>query len=165
MYGECVGAYRKAEVFTSDPRKLIIMCYEGAIGNLKLAKEYYEAREYEKKAKALQKTYDIINELLMSLNFEKGGIIAVNLDALYKFMIKQLMTGDLNRDLKAFDQVIGMLEELAYAWKNMPPVQVAQQQPANQPAEITGGQQKVINFKQKEHPAQQETRNEKRVSV
>jgi len=80
-------------------------------------------------------------------------------------MIKQLMTGDLNRDLKAFDQVIGMLEELAYAWKNMPPIQVAQQQPANQSAEITGGQQKVVNFKQKEHPAQQETRSEKRVSV
>jgi len=163
MYGECIGAYRKAEVFTSDPRKLIIMCYEGAISNLKLARECYEAQEYEKKAKALQKTYAIINELLMSLNFEKGGAIAVNLDALYKFMIKQLMMGDLNRDVKAFDQVIGMLEELASAWKDMPAVQ--QQQPANQPAANTGEQQRVVPFRQKEYPASPEIKTEKRVSV
>lgn len=159
MYGECVGAYRKTEVFTSDPRKLIIMCYEGAIGSLKLAKESYEARDYETKARALQKTYDILNELMMSLNFEKGGVIAVNLDALYKFMIKQLMMGDLNRDLKAFDQVIGMLEELASAWKSIP------SQPANQPAAKPGEQQKVMPLKQKEYQAAPETKAEKRVSA
>jgi flagellar protein FliS len=162
MYGECVGAYRKAEVFTSDPRKLIIMCYEGAIGSLRLARESYEAGDYETKARALQKTYDIINELMMSLNFEKGGAIAVNLDALYKFMIRQLMMGDLNRDLKAFDRVIGMLEELASAWKSMPPVQ---NQPANQPAARAGEQQGVFPFKQKEYPASQDVKTEKRVSA
>ncbi|MEN6464430.1 MAG: flagellar export chaperone FliS [Syntrophaceae bacterium] len=163
MYGECIGAYRKAEVFTSDPRKLVIMCYEGAISNLRLARESYEARDYETKARALQKAYDIINELMISLNFEKGGAIAVNLDALYKFMIRQLMMGDLNRDMKAFDRVIGMLEELASAWKNMPPVQ--QQQPAAQPADKAGGQRGVVPFKQKEYPASQEIKTEKRVSV
>lgn len=156
MYGECAGAYRKAEVFTSDPRKLIIMCYERAIGNLKLAREYYEAREYEKKAKALQKTYDIINELLMSLNFEKGGIIAVNLDALYKFMIKQLTIGDLNRDLKAFDQVIVMLEELESAWKGIPSAQPHDSQPAAKEAS---------NYRQKDYPAAPDIKTEKRVSA
>lgn len=159
MYGEYVGAYRKTEVFTSDPRKLVIMCYEGAIGSLKLARESYEAGEFETKARALQKTYDIINELMMSLNLEKGGAIAANLDALYKFMIRHLMMGDLNRDLKAFDQVIGMLEELASAWKSMP------SQPANQPAARAGEQQSIVPFKQKEYPAEPEIRTEKRVSA
>jgi flagellar secretion chaperone FliS len=162
MYGEYVGAYRKTEVFTSDPRKLIIMCYEGAIGSLKLARESYDAGDFETKARALQKTYDIINELMMSLNLEKGGAIAANLDALYKFMIRHLMMGDLNRDLKAFDRVIGMLEELASAWKSLPP---AQQQPANQPAAGAVEQQRVMPFRQKELPAAPEIRPEKRVSA
>lgn len=153
MYGECIGAYRKAEVFTSDPRRLVIMCYEGAISNLRLARDSYEAEDYETKARVLQKAYDIINELMISLNFEKGGAIAVNLDALYKFMMRHLVMGDLNRDLKAFDQVIGMLEELASAWKNMP-AQQAQQNSQN-----------VLNFKQKEYAAPQENKTEKRVSV
>lgn len=164
MYGEYVEAYRRTEVFTSDPRKLIIMCYEGAISNLRMARESYEARDYEAKARALQKTYDIINELIISLNFEKGGSIAVNLDALYKFMIKQLMMGDLNRDLKAFDQVIGMLEELASAWKSIP-VNRQQQQTAAEPDNKSGSQQQVVPFKQKENGAAPEFKNEKRVSA
>jgi flagellar secretion chaperone FliS len=162
MYGEYLEAYRKAEVFTSDPRKLVIMCYEGAIGNLKLARESYEAGDFASKGKALQKTYDIINELMISLNFEKGGAVAANLDALYKFMLRQLMMGDLNRDLKAFDQVIGMLEELASAWKSMPHIQ---QQPANQPAAKTGSEQRAVPFKQKEYSANPEIKIEKRVSA
>lgn len=159
MYGECIDAYRRTEVFTSDPRKLVIMCYEGAISNLRLARESYEVRDYETKARALQKAYDIINELMMSLNFEKGGAVAVSLDGLYKFMIRHLMMGDLNKDLKAFDQVIGMLEELASAWKSIP----ANHNP--QPAAGQGGQQRVVPFKQKEYPAASELKNEKRVSV
>lgn len=160
MYGEHIGAYRKTEVFTSDPRRLIIMCYEGAIGSLKLARESYDAGDFETKARSLQKTYDIINELMMSLNLEKGGAIAANLDALYKFMIRHLMMGDLNRDMKAFDRVIGMLEELASAWKNVPPAQ-----PVNQPAARAVEQQKVMPFKQKELSAAPEARTEKRVSA
>lgn len=163
MYGEYVGAYRKAEVFTSDPRKLVIMCYEGAIGSLKLARESYEAGDYENKARALQKAYGIINELMMSLNLEKGGAIAANLYSLYNFMLRQLMMGDLNRDLKAFDRVIAMLEELASAWKNIP-AQGARQ-PANQPADKEDGQQRVVAFKQKQYPETAEVKTEKRVSA
>jgi flagellar protein FliS len=164
MYGECIEAYRKTEVFTSDSRKLIVMCYEGAISSLRLARESYETRDYATKARALQKAYDIINELMISLNFEKGGAIAANLDALYKFMVRQLMMGDLNRDLKAFDQVIGMLEELAWAWKNMPAQEA--RQPANQPADKTGGPQRVVAFTQNQSAAAPEPRPElKRVSA
>ncbi len=58
--------------------------------------------------------------------------------------------------------VIGMLEELASAWKSMPPVQ---NQPANQPAARAGEQQGVFPFKQKEYPASQDFKTEKRVSA
>ena len=40
-------------------------------------------KDYEKKAKAIIKAQDIINELMCSLNFEKGGEIASNLESVF----------------------------------------------------------------------------------
>ena len=96
---------------------MILVCYRQTILNLKAAREHYLAKEYEAKAKALQKALDIICELNNALDFEKGGSIARNLDALYKYMTRSLLEADLKRDLNMFAAIIGILEELESAWK------------------------------------------------
>jgi len=121
MYGSGNGInlYKKANVTTAGPQRLVVMCYEGAISNLKTAQEKYGAREYEAKAKAVQKVQDILALLVQSLDFEKGGEIARNLNALYTYMVRRIVEGDLKRDMKAFDEVISMLEELVSAWREI----------------------------------------------
>ncbi|MBW2319351.1 MAG: flagellar protein FliS, partial [Deltaproteobacteria bacterium] len=47
MYNNGIQSYRKTNVITSDPVRLVIMCYEGAIDNLKLAKEKMKEKDYE----------------------------------------------------------------------------------------------------------------------
>jgi len=108
--------YQQANVLTANPLKLVLMCYEGAISNLELAKEAYMRKEYEAKAKALQKALDIICELDSSLSMEKGGEIAVNLRRLYLFMTKTLVEADVKKDMHTFDRIIDMLKELESAW-------------------------------------------------
>ena len=95
------------------------MCYEGAISNLKVSKESYLHGEYEAKAKAMQKAQNIITELMQALDFEKGGQIAKNLDSLYNYMIRRITEGDVKRDIKAIEEVVGMLEELKGAWEEI----------------------------------------------
>jgi flagellar protein FliS len=119
MYGNGISAYRQANVTTADPKKLILLCYEGAISNLKIVKDAYAAGEFEAKGKALQKVHDILTLLIQSLDFDKGGSIAVGLNSLYTYMMRRLTEGDLQRELKVFDEVIGMLEELESAWKEI----------------------------------------------
>jgi flagellar protein FliS len=119
MYGNGIGAYRKTDVVTADPKRLVIMCYEGAISNLRLAKKKYEACEYEAKARAVQKFQDIVNELLCSLDFEKGGQIATNLRAIYAYMIRRILQADIEKEHGPFDEVLGMLEELKGAWEEI----------------------------------------------
>jgi len=119
MHGNGVGAYQQTNVMTADPKRLVIMCYEGAISNLRLAREKYEAREYEAKARAVQKFQDIVNELLCSLDFEKGGQIATNLRAIYDYMIRRILQADIEKEHGAFDEVLGMLEELKGAWEEI----------------------------------------------
>ena len=119
MYFNGIQSYRKTDIFTSDPVKLVITCYEGAIESLKLAKEKMEEEDYEKKGKAIIKAQNIIEELLCSLDFEKGGVIASNLSNLYNYMLRRILIGDVNKDMRAIDEVIGMLDELLSAWKSI----------------------------------------------
>ena len=119
MYINGIQQYRKTKVITADPGKLVIMCYEGAIDNLKLAKQHYTQKNYEGKAKALQKAMEIINELMCSLDFEKGGSVARNLKSLYLYMTRRLLQADLNKNIDGIEEVIGMLSELLGAWEDV----------------------------------------------
>ena len=119
MYGNGIDAYKQTNVITADPKRLILMCYEGAISSLKTARERYVSKEYEAKAKDLQKAQSIIGELAQSLDFEKGGEVARNLNSLYNYMLRRITEGDVKRDVKAFDEIILMLEELESAWKEI----------------------------------------------
>jgi len=115
MAGVGFSAYQKTDVITADPRKLVIMCYEGAIYSLKLAKAKYYAQEYEAKGKAIQNALDILNELRAALDFEKGGEIATNLDSLYSFWSQHIIKADFRKDLQTLDRVAAMLEEIKSA--------------------------------------------------
>jgi flagellar protein FliS len=119
MYQNATRSYEQANYLTANPMRLVLMCYEGAISNLKLAHDSYLAKEYEAKGRTLKKALDIIHELNASLDMNKGGEIALNLRSLYTFMIKALTEADLKRDLAIFGKVIRMLEELETEWKEV----------------------------------------------
>jgi len=119
MYGNGVGAYQQAAVITADPKRLVLMCYEEAIKNLKIARAKYLSRDYEEKAEALIKAQEIITALNSALDFEKGGEIASNLHALYNYMAHHLMEADLKRNIKGMDHIISMLVELKSAWEEI----------------------------------------------
>ena len=119
MYGNGIDTYRQTNVTTADPKRLVLMCYEGAISNLKIARKKYASNEYEAKGKALQKAQEILTLLMQSLNFEKGDKIAVSLEALYNYMLRRLLKGDVMGDTRTLDEVIYILEELESAWKEI----------------------------------------------
>jgi flagellar protein FliS len=119
MYEAATRSYRQTNVLSADPLKLVRMCYDGAIGSLKLSRDAYITRDYEAKGKSLMKTLDIIHELNASLDLEKGGDVAKNLRALYLYLVQALTEADLKRNLKVFDDVIQMLEELKSAWQEI----------------------------------------------
>ena len=119
MVSNGIQSYRKTNVITADPKRLVLMCYEGAIENLKIAKNRYIEKDYEGKSTVVKKAQDIIDELLCSLDFEKGGAIARNLESLYRYMLGRILQGDVNRDISGIEEVIGMLNELKSAWEDV----------------------------------------------
>jgi flagellar protein FliS len=119
MYNNGIQMYRKTNVLTADPKRLVLMCYEGAIDSLKIEKQKIAEKDCEGKGINITKARDIISELKSSLNFEEGGTIAANLDSLYNYMLKRITEADLANDVQAIEDVIGMLEDLKSAWEEV----------------------------------------------
>jgi flagellar protein FliS len=119
MYSNRVESYQKNQVMTASPLELLVMCYNGAIANLKMAKVKFEEQKFEEKAVALKKFLDIIGELMAALDFQKGGNIATNLNTIYSYIYRRVSEADIKKDTEAFDEAIRILEELRSAWEEI----------------------------------------------
>ena len=115
-YGNYQNAYKKASVNTLDQTKLIIMLYDGAIKNASFAVEHMKSGQIEKVHECLIKTKNIVTELMATLNMDRGGDIAKNLQSLYSYMFSQLIEANMNKKTEPVVIVIDLLKELRAAW-------------------------------------------------
>lgn len=116
-YGRDV--YQKTQVTAAPQKKLIIMLYDGAIKNLKLAVMAINGKEIEKTNTHLLKAQNIISEFMITLDFEKGGDIARDLYSLYDYMYTTLIRANIEKDITKVEEVIKYLEELRDTWSQI----------------------------------------------
>ena len=114
--GNYQNAYKKASVNTLDQNKLIIMLYDGAIKNASFAVEHMKSGEIEKVHNCLIKAKNIVTELMATLNMERGGDVAKNLQSLYSYMFSQLIEANMEKKTQPIVVVIELLKELRVAW-------------------------------------------------
>lgn len=120
MYGKNAhNAYQSVQVTTTDRGRLLLMMYEGAIKFLRQSKAGLEANDIPKFCRFLSKAQAIIAELMNTLDFEKGGTIARDLDRLYDFMLFYLTEANLYRDAKRIAKVIGLIDTIYSAYKEI----------------------------------------------
>jgi flagellar protein FliS len=75
-----------------------------------------KAKDIKAKIKHTDRAIAIIEGLLNSLNIEAGGEIALNLERLYLYMIRELTLANLKNDEKRIEHIISLLKELKDAW-------------------------------------------------
>jgi flagellar protein FliS len=111
-------SYKETQIKTATPGKLILMMYDGAIKNLNQALQDMddEHRRYDSISNSLIRAQDIIAELMISLDFDRGGEIAKNLFGLYVFMNRRLLDGNIQKDKGPLEEVKTLLMELRGAW-------------------------------------------------
>jgi len=112
-------AYLENMVRTASPAKLIELLYQRAVELLKEAEKFIIDKDYVKANESLKKAQDIVTELNLSLDMEKGGQIAQNLRALYNYMFRRLIDANVKKDVEAVKEVREMLEELLDAWREV----------------------------------------------
>jgi flagellar secretion chaperone FliS len=119
METQNIDSYKRLQVETADQLSLILMLYDRAILLLDKAKKGISEKNCEEKHRCLTKASDIVYELLLSLDMNKGGEIADLLTRLYNFVIREMMYADINLDIKAVDNAKTILSELRKSWEDI----------------------------------------------
>ena len=109
-------AYFQTKVGTTDQGQLLLMLYDGALTFIQQARAKMIANDYAGKGILISKVIDIINELSASLNMDKGGSLAVNLNNLYLLCTARLLRANLKMDLESLDSVESILTGLRGAY-------------------------------------------------
>jgi len=106
----------------ASPHRLIQILIDGALEKMRSAKGMIERRDIPEKVRHINWTLSIIDGLRQSLDMERGGEIAQNLDALYDYMQRRLVVANMENDPKIMDEVAGLLNEIKSAWDAVPEI-------------------------------------------
>ncbi len=116
-YGK-VAAQSEGEYAT--PHRLVQMLMEGALDKMATAKGCMQRKDLAGKSAQITWASTIINGLRASLDPERGGEIAANLDDLYSYMLQRLVDASVRNDPAILDEVMGLMLEIKGAWDAMP---------------------------------------------
>lgn len=139
MYNQAYNAYKKASVKTASPAELIVLLYEGAVKKLASASSKFTAdgklpvAQIESFSADILRAQEIITELQVSLDMERGGQIAQNLMSLYLYFNDQLRSANISRSKEKVDLVQNMMSELSATWKKAAENTVAMPSMQSQP--------------------------------
>jgi len=121
--------YLQTQVQSRTPLELVVMLYDGAIGAADLARDATVAGNLPVRREGLSRLVAIVGQLQATLDMERGGQIAVDLDRLYKWIIVRLMDTMMRRDAKPIQDVRDVLATLREAWQIIAAQHLASQQP------------------------------------
>lgn len=108
--------YKDIQIASTAKEDLVVLAYNGAIKFIDRSIESLKANDLQAAHFNCLRAQDIINEMMRSLDFEKGGDIAHNLLRLYDFMVQRLIIGNSKKAAEPFIEVREMLETLRGAW-------------------------------------------------
>ncbi|MGE0744962.1 MAG: flagellar export chaperone FliS [Rhodospirillales bacterium] len=117
-YGN-VNKYLTQQVVTASPAKLVYMLYDKAIASLREAIAAVENGDVQARWRGNNRAVEIISHMWSTLDLDRGGDIAGNLNRLFPFMISQLTDVDLHNDATPAREVIKLLEPLRDAWREI----------------------------------------------
>ena len=104
---------------TASPAKLVSMLYDKVTLSLKEAIAAIEAGEVEARWRANARAMEILTHMWSTLDAEKGGEIAQNLESLFSFMLARLHEVDFRNDPEPAREVIELLEPLRISWREL----------------------------------------------
>ena len=111
----------ESDIETADPHRLVAMLLDGALVRVAKAKVEIEQGKIEEKITHLTQAVAIVDSLRASLNFEVGGEIVGNLEALYDYITKQVVLANSRNSIEILDEVSVLLKEISDAWSGIRP--------------------------------------------
>lgn len=141
------AVYLTTMVSTASKEQLLLITYEIGIRSCRAAEAALSSSDTEGANHHLQKAQDVLRELMVTLNVERGGEVAEGLMKLYDYMYLLLVEANVGKSPEKVGIVRTMLEELKETWEEAIIKIAGEQQEGAQGARVLpasgGGRQAV----------------------
>jgi flagellar protein FliS len=114
--GNQTAAYRQQAILTAPPGRLVVMLYDGCLRFLYQSAHALREGDRTTSQARMRRAEAIIDELTVTLDHERGGVISSRLQGIYIFCRRHLMEAWRDGDPDKIDQVSALLAELRDAW-------------------------------------------------
>jgi len=112
-------AYVEQEIRSADPVALIANVFDVAVAQAAKARAALAAQDWSGKGNAVDRLTRCIGTLQSSLDMERGGDVARNLDRIYSYLLSRLLHAHARNDDDAFAEIARHLGDLAAAWRSV----------------------------------------------
>lgn len=110
-------------VADTSPTRLVQIMFEHILSNLATAQgcmgrieNNLPLSEVTRKLAAMRKAVQLIGQLNVTLDMERGGKIAENLRALYEYMLVKLTQANADNDARIVTEVSNLVREIKTGW-------------------------------------------------
>ncbi|MGP7818514.1 flagellar export chaperone FliS [Niallia sp. 01092] len=125
-------SYKQNSVTTASPGELTLMLYNGCLKFIQLAKKAIENKDVETRNINIQKTQNIIQELMVTLNMDIP--VSKNMMSLYDYLNRQLIKANITSDITILEEVETFVTEFRDTWKEA--IQINRQQQYGQGGQV-----------------------------
>lgn len=116
----------ETSVSSASPHRLVAMLFDALSDALARARGAMQAGQIAEKGQAIGHAVRIVEEgLRSSLNLDKGGAIAADLNRLYGYLAARLTHANLHNDAAALQECSDLIEPVRSAWLAIDPARAA----------------------------------------
>ena len=117
MRGAAAGdKYLEMRVLSATPEQLVVILYDHLLTQLQRAQLSIEVGQADARMMAFDRARKAVTELLLTLDKERGGAIAGQLDGLSAGMLGELIEIGVRPELERLGRLIAMVQELREAF-------------------------------------------------
>lgn len=104
----------------ASPHRVIQLLLESALDRIARARGHVMRDEIEAKCVCINRVVDILAHLMNSLDNDVDSSLVNNLQALYRYMLKQMFVANRDNNVAVLDEVSALFREIKSGWDAIP---------------------------------------------
>jgi flagellar protein FliS len=112
-------SYIENSVLTATPLELVAMLYRCAIDSVEEARRCLADGDIAGRVRPINRAFDAVTELTLSLDFKEGGELARQLNDLYAYVSHKIVVGHAEQSDTALEEASRLLGTMLESWKEI----------------------------------------------
>ena len=111
---------KEVAVDSANQHELVRMLFHGTVDAMISAEGFFSTGEIQERGVAISKAQKILFALRSTLDHQRGGELARNLDSVYDYCIRQLTVAHASNDIEKLIEARALMIQIREAWEVMP---------------------------------------------